>query len=64
MTDDLDPVIAELRQCHPRFPRDTVARLVCRTAAELHDHPSPDRLAVVRHEAGRQLAYTEAIPDA
>jgi len=64
MTDDLDPVIAELRERHPRFPRATVARLVCRTAEQLRDHESQDRLAVVRHEAGRQLAYTEAIPDA
>jgi hypothetical protein len=64
MTDELDSVITELRQRHPGFPRDTVARLVCRTAEQLRDQPFHDRLAVVRHEAERQLAYAEQIPGA
>jgi len=64
MIDDLDTVIADLQQHHPQFPRDTVARLVCRTAWQVHPHAPHDRLAVVRHEAEQQLAYAEQIPEA
>jgi len=64
MLDDLDTVIADLHQRHPRFPSATVARLVSRTAQQLHDQPSHDRLVVVHHEAEQQLAYAEQIPEA
>jgi hypothetical protein len=72
MIDDLATVIAELSQRHPRFPPDTVARLVCRVAAHLDQAPdgdhdqapdlSRDRVAVVRQVTEQQLAYVEQIP--
>jgi len=62
MNDDLDAVIAQLCQCHPRFPRGAVERLVGRIVASRDHEPSPDRLAAVRQAAERQLAYVEQIP--
>jgi hypothetical protein len=64
MINDFDTVIADLRRRHPRFPRDTVARLVRRTAEQLTEGAPHDRLAVVRHQAEQQLAYAEQIPEA
>ncbi|HEY6796661.1 MAG TPA: hypothetical protein VI248_18460 [Kineosporiaceae bacterium] len=61
--DDLDAVVVELRQRHPRFPRVTVARLVRRTAAQVHARQPDEHLALVRREAERQLTYAEEIPD-
>ena len=61
MIDDLDGIIADLRRRHPDFPDDTVARLVLRTARQVSDQPSRDRLAAVHREADRQLAYAEQI---
>jgi len=62
MPDDLETVVTQLCQRHPRFPRGAVARLVCRIAEELDHAPTPDRLTAIRQAAERQLAYTEQIP--